>query len=134
MSNDLSPSSTGLRILVVEDVADSRELMADLLRETGPHSIELAESGDEGLLHLRTTAYDLIVTDIGLPGMTGLEMLDHAKEEGRLDGATVAVCSGNHSLRPQVVAQGGHYIPKPIDTDALPKTIAEHLSRTATGA
>jgi CheY-like chemotaxis protein len=99
----------------VEDHVDSRELLAELLRHAGPHRIEFAGSGEDGLLCLRSAAYDLLVTDIRLPGISGLDMLDHAAREGRLVGTEIVVCSANHWLRPQVIARGGRYIPKPVD-------------------
>jgi CheY-like chemotaxis protein len=109
------PTPRSLRILVVEDHVDSRELLAELLRHAGPHQIEFADSGEQGLLCLRSRVYDLLVTDIRLPGISGLEMIDHATREGRLVGTEIVVCSANHWLRPQVVARGGRYIPKPVD-------------------
>jgi CheY-like chemotaxis protein len=113
-------SSPRLRILVVEDDDDSRELMAGVLRRTGDHVIALANSGEEGLVHLRgDEAYDLIVTDIGLPGVSGLEMLDQAARDGCIDRTTVVVCSACTSLRPQALARGARCLAKPLDPQEI---------------
>jgi two-component system cell cycle response regulator CpdR len=109
-----------LRILVVEDDADSLDLMAELLRSTGDHTIALASSGEEGLELLRLdAAYDLIVTDIVLPGVSGLEMLQHASQDGHTAGATIVVCSADTDLEPEALAIGARWIPKPVHPNEI---------------
>ena len=83
-----------LHILVVEDNDDGRDLMVRLLQATGEHVIALAGNARDGLQCLRGATYDLLVTDVGLPDESGLEMLDRAKREGLLD-ETAVVVSGD---------------------------------------
>src|SRR5450432_2929260 len=105
-----------LRILVVEDDETSREMMTQLLSQFGNHAIEVAENAEDGLEHLRADpAYDLVFTDVGLPGMSGLEMVDLAVENGFIDPANVVVCSSHLVIAPEVIARGAQCIPKPID-------------------
>src|ERR1035438_3451437 len=106
-ADDLASSSRRLHILVVEDDEPSRELMAHVLSLTGDHSIEVAENAEDGLDHLRgDAAYDLVFTDVGLPGMSGLEMVDRAVSDGLISAAHVVVCSAYLSIREAVLARG----------------------------
>jgi CheY-like chemotaxis protein len=73
------PQSTGTRavrprrILLIDDDATVRRTMADLLQEVG-HSVVAAEGGAEGLAHLGENQVDLVITDLGMPAMTGWEV------------------------------------------------------------
>jgi len=61
------------RILLIDDDPTVRRTMADLLQEVG-HSVVVAEGGAEGLAHLGQGQVDLVITDLGMPGMTGWEV------------------------------------------------------------
>jgi CheY-like chemotaxis protein len=72
------PSTAGFvvrprRILLIDDDPTVRSTMAELLREVG-HSVIVAEGGAEGLAHLGQSQVDLVITDLGMPGMTGWEV------------------------------------------------------------
>ncbi len=108
-----------LHTLVVEDDDDSRALMATLLVVEGAHALALASRGEEGLARLRLDAYDLIVMDIALSGMSGLEMLDVAKSEGLIARTTLVICTAQERVRASVARRGAILMPKPIDANAL---------------
>ena len=62
-----------LRVLLVEDDEDNRELMAEVL-ETSGCDVVSASNGQEGLARLAEGGIDVVVTDVGMPGMGGLEL------------------------------------------------------------
>ncbi len=64
------------RVLVVDDDEDMRRLLSDLLHPAGCE-VFVAENGQEALEHITggTPALDLVVSDINMPGMSGLELL-----------------------------------------------------------
>lgn len=132
LSNPLN-SGKALHILVVEDDEDSRDMMVEFLRLIGGHSIEVAQTGEDGLRRLRSEpAVDVLFTDVGLPGMDGIEMLDHAVKEGLIAIEHVVICSAHMTPRFDPRASGAHCIPKPLDTNQIIKTvrtIAEEISR-----
>jgi DNA-binding response OmpR family regulator len=68
------------RILVVEDDQFLRELYDELLKEEG-YDIELAADGEEGLNKMSTGGYDLVLLDIMLPKIDGLEILRRLKDK-----------------------------------------------------
>jgi CheY-like chemotaxis protein len=122
-ATDDSPSSTRparLNVLVVEDDDDDRDLMASAVSHMDDCRVALAATGKAGLRHLRPEVYDVVVTDIGLPDISGIEMLDRAMAEGRLSGREVIIIvSGNVRLSPHVLARGWRFLPKPVDVERL---------------
>ena len=68
----------GRHILLVDDDRGLRHVLSSLLTEAG-HTVETAADGPEAVAHLDRAAYDIVVLDLGLPGMSGLEVLKHAR-------------------------------------------------------
>lgn len=66
------------RLLLIDDDVSVRSTMTDLLREVG-HSVTVAEGGAEGLAHLSQGGVDVVITDLGMPGMTGWEVARSVK-------------------------------------------------------
>jgi len=66
---DVSP-----RVLVVEDEENVRELLLTVLAENG-YRVEAVRTGEEGLRQLDSQLYDLVLLDLNLPGMHGLNVL-----------------------------------------------------------
>lgn len=64
------------RILIIEDEASLRKTLARILQQAG-FEVTTAESAEQGLDYLKTTNFDLVFTDLRLPGMAGLEALKH---------------------------------------------------------
>jgi len=65
---------THTRILVVDDDADMRALLADVLNDEG-YVVELVPNGAEALIRLRTESFAAIVLDKNMPGLSGLDLL-----------------------------------------------------------
>jgi PAS domain S-box-containing protein len=79
------------RILVVEDEDEVRELLKDILTEGG-HEVAFASDGQKGLALFQEKTFDLVFTDLGMPGMSGWEVAEQIK---RLSGETpVALITG----------------------------------------
>jgi DNA-binding response OmpR family regulator len=66
-------------VLIVDDDPSIRQIMEAIVRQTGMNPIALA-SGEEAIQLLRRTSVDIILLDVQLPGMTGLEVLRHVRE------------------------------------------------------
>lgn len=69
------------RILVVDDAKTMRDTLKDLLVPNGFDVIE-AGNGEQGLEMLSQHAVDLVISDLNMPGMDGLTMCKHIKEQG----------------------------------------------------
>ena len=67
------------RVLVVDDEENIREILAEILM-SGAHEVVTAADGAEALHKLRSGTFDLVFTDLGLPGMNGYEVASEIKK------------------------------------------------------
>jgi DNA-binding response OmpR family regulator len=84
-------SSRSLRILVVEDDGNIRRIMKDLLSMSG-HNVYVAADGETGLDYLQSDTFDLIITDLGLPGINGWD-LARASKRYQIDVPIISISS-----------------------------------------
>jgi len=121
------------RILIVEDSATMRSLLASSLEELEvPVKITEAESGFEALRLLPRFAFDLIVTDINMPDINGLELLSFVKSNDRYREIPLVVVSTEGSDRDRDKGLGlgaDHYLVKPFDPEALREVARDLLAR-----
>jgi len=117
------------RILVVEDEAGMRSLLATLLGAEG-YDVDTAESGEAALALLQDRDWDLLVTDLRMPGIDGLELLRRAR---RLHpDLAVIMVTGYATVENAVAAlrRGvDDYLTKPFDIHQLRRTVARTLRR-----
>jgi two-component system cell cycle response regulator DivK len=117
------------RILVVEDQADNRRILRDLLSSVGYEILE-AVTGDEGITLATTQHPDLILMDIQLPGMDGYEATRRIKADPELYhipiiAVTSYALSGDDA---QAFAAGcDSYVAKPFSPRALLAKVREYL-------
>jgi DNA-binding NtrC family response regulator len=114
-------------ILIVEDEPRMRRLLEISLGEDG-HSVHTAEDAERGLAYLRKEAVDLVVTDLKLPGMNGLEFLQEGK---RLNGALpfiVMTAYGSVETAVDAMKAGaGDYVLKPFTMAEMKLVINKEL-------
>jgi DNA-binding NtrC family response regulator len=84
---------TGSNIMVVDDVAGIRELLSEVLSGKG-FNVTSARDGRESLKYMRTKNFDLLITDINMPRLNGVELLKRMKAEGRKE-KVVVMTGGN---------------------------------------
>jgi CheY-like chemotaxis protein len=82
-----------LRMLVVDDNQDSARSMALLLRKVG-HEVELAFDGHAGLRQVEAHRPDIVLLDIGLPGLSGFEVAQRIRQQPALAGLGLVAVSG----------------------------------------
>jgi DNA-binding response OmpR family regulator len=108
-----------IRILIAEDDDSLREILQEFL--TNPQRvIEIYKNGEEALPALEKSMYDILVTDLVMPGVDGLQILREAK--GRYPDCVVIIITGYASLDTAIQAiRGGayDYIRKPFKLDEL---------------
>jgi CheY-like chemotaxis protein len=108
-------------ILVIEDYSDTRELLSALLRKQGYKVVE-AEDGVEGLLKASSIYPDLILMDLSLPEMDGVEAARRIHEQAKLSHIPIFVVSAylTDAVKDDVRAVGCvEVFPKPFDAISL---------------
>jgi len=116
-------------VLVVEDEALVRMLIVDVLDELGCHALEAA-TGTDGLRILQSPQrIDLLVTDIGLPGLNGRQLADAARE--RRPDLKILFMTGyaETALGRSFLGRGMEIIAKPFDMATLTKRVREIIER-----
>ena len=122
-------ADSAYRILVVDDELSMRELLEYMLGKKG-YQVICAANGKEALERVANDHYDLLLCDIRLGDMTGLEVLKASKKEH--PEATVIMISAFATTETAVEAmnQGAFdYVPKPFENKELLQTIANALER-----
>lgn len=120
-----SPSK-GLRILVVDDNHDAAEVLAMLLESTGIN-VRVANSGPAALAALPDYQPNVILMDIGMPGMNGYEVARRIREQPRYDNITMVALTGwgqEEDRRQSEDAGFDHHLTKPVDFKLLKELIA----------
>jgi two-component system chemotaxis response regulator CheY len=123
------------RILIVEDSATMRSLLVSTLEDLDvPVKVDEAESGFEALRILPRTDYDLIVTDINMPDINGLELVSFAKQNPKYASIPLIIVSTEGSERDRDKGLGlgaDAYLVKPFDPDSLRAVVKDLLARGA---
>jgi len=116
-------------ILIVDDVVANREMLADLLRVLG-FAIEEAADGKEALARVELMPPDLILMDIMMPVMDGLEATRRIRQLPNLQTVPIIAISASATVEDQqgsMVAGASAFMTKPIDQDSLLMQIANFL-------
>ncbi|MGR8934511.1 MAG: response regulator [Gammaproteobacteria bacterium] len=124
-------TETGLQVLVVDDNHDFAESIAMLLRMFG-HIVETAADGTEGLQAAQHFDADVIVLDIGLPGMDGYELAMRLRCAYADRPLLIIALSGYGRAEDKMRAAAAgidHYLVKPADTERLQDVIAAYRCR-----
>jgi adenylate cyclase len=119
------------RILVVDDNASNRGLLLRRLEREGHQALE-AKSGRQALAILDSEEVDLILLDLMMPDMNGLQVLERLKTHGRLRDIPVIMISGlqeTNSVIRCIEAGAEDYLPKPFDQVLLRARINACLER-----
>ncbi|HKR60619.1 MAG TPA: response regulator [Pyrinomonadaceae bacterium] len=116
------------RILVVDDDETIRDTLYELLSEE--HDCQTAQTAEQALARLEVEEYDLVLTDISMPGLSGLELLGQVRQ--KYPNTPVIIVSG---IADQEHAQGllrlgaFEYMLKPFRLEVLEKSVKRALDR-----
>lgn len=125
-------ASAGGRVLVVDDHAQARESVAFTLRQAG-HVVQSVSSAVEGLKQLEREAFDVIVTDLKMPGMTGLEFLAELKRRRVPSQVIMVTAYATVATAVDAMRQGAFdFLEKPFGAEELEELVVRALRRSRT--
>ncbi len=129
IEREQGPMDQQIRVLVVDDDEPHAEAVAESLERVGYECV-VATSGREGLRLIEEQDFDIVITDLIMDGVGGLEVLAKAKRE--LPDAEVVILTGHSTIKTAVTAmQAGAstYLTKPLDINEL-RTVADKASQS----
>ncbi|WP_426344807.1 ATP-binding protein [Pseudoduganella sp. R-32] len=126
----------GLKVLLVDDEADARELISRILRDCNCE-VQPAANAAEAVALARASRYDLLVSDIGMPDVDGFELLSRIRALGPARGGALPAIALTAFARPEdrlTALESGFldHVPKPIEPSELVATIERvcHASKS----
>lgn len=112
-------------ILVVEDDDDLGEAITYVLKEAG-FETELIQDGPNALQRIRQHTPDLVLLDMHLPGMSGLEILDHVRADARLAHLHVMVTTADLTMAKAAEGKADAIFTKPYSVTELLNSVAKY--------
>jgi len=117
------------KILVVDDQLGVRRLLFETFREE-QHEVEMAADGEEAILLLKAFKPDLILMDMKMPGMSGIETLGQIRALDHQVGVIMMTAYGDAQNMEQAKDLGIlHYLGKPFDLFELRERVREILTK-----
>jgi DNA-binding NtrC family response regulator len=118
-----------VEILVVDDEVNIRSALVTILEKRG-HRVSAVGSGEEAWAILRDTSVDLILTDLKMPGMGGIELLRKVKDDYPDTEVVVMTAYGSVETAVEAMRLGAYdYVTKPIEKDRFPVVVEKALER-----
>jgi len=117
------------RILVVDDEPNARAALAEILREEG-YTVDVAADGFKGLARAEEFGPDLVLTDLKMPGMDGVELLRKLRHHDPELPVVIMTAFGAVETAVSAMREGAaDYLTKPLNTDELVVVIERALER-----
>ena len=105
-----------MRVLIVEDEERLAQNVASTLRDNALCAVDIAPDGEEGLFMARSTPYDLLVLDLMLPKLTGLQVLRSLRSDGRNSPVLILTARDEKEIVVKLLNAGADdYLTKPFD-------------------
>jgi len=124
---DRPSNHSKVRILIVDDEPSMREMLRIVLRRDG-YDVQLADSGREAITQLRQNNFDLLLSDIKMPDVSGVDVLRVAKEINRDVVAFMMTAYASTSTAVEAMRLGAvDYFTKPFSMDELRLKIRQHF-------
>ncbi|HEV8379068.1 MAG TPA: ATP-binding protein, partial [Tepidisphaeraceae bacterium] len=112
----------GLRVLVVEDHADTAKILKQLLAASG-HAVKTAATAAIALALASEQVFDLVISDLGLPDMTGYELMKQMKERHGTKGIAISGYGTEEDIRKSEQAGFSEHLVKPVNFAQLQQAI-----------
>lgn len=117
-------------VLIVEDDLRQRQLTATILEEEG-YLVDTAANGEAALDRVKTSQYDVILTDVKMPRLDGISLLNRIQSLGVTTSIIIMTAYGSISSAVEAMREGAfYYLTKPVDTDQLLPLVQRAAEKT----
>ncbi len=124
-------TATGQKILVVDDEDKMRRVLEIMLQRMG-YQISVAENGEQALEQCQLDAFDLVISDLRMPGIDGAALLERLRGAGNAVPFIVVTAHGSIESAVAAMKKGASdYILRPFDIDTLKLSIDRVFCRRA---
>ena len=117
-SNGKAETDRNLRLLIVDDDADTRRILSRLLSKCG-HEVVTAEGAQRALQSIQNSRFDALISDIGLPDSSGYELIRMAKQRQCLKGIALSGYGTEEDVRRSIEAGFDYHLTKPVTFQEL---------------
>jgi DNA-binding NtrC family response regulator len=124
----LKDNNSMIRILIVEDDEEMRSLLQDFIEEEG-YKADFAQNGFIALSKVAQEPFDLVITDIRMPGLTGLDIIPGIKKLQPAAYIVAITAFGSEEVYRRSIAKGASaYLEKPLRFNELRALVHEAVS------
>ena len=125
----MSDEANKYRVLIVDDEESMRDFLSIMLHREG-YQVDTAVDGAQAVVHLRDHSYDLVISDIKMPRMTGLELLAHIKDRTPETVVLMVTAFSSTDEAVEAMKQGAYdYITKPFKNEEIRLIVKNALER-----
>jgi diguanylate cyclase (GGDEF)-like protein len=131
LTGGIGPADGGMsaKILVVDDSRHMRDFLADTVLRPAGYTVLTAPEGRAGLRLAQEQQPDLIIADLQMPGLSGLELKQALAAAGSTTPVILVTAEGSENIASQATLAGvAYYLPKPVDTDVMLSAIGQALT------
>jgi len=116
------------KILVVDDEPLMQEFLMETLERHHPYEVDLAENGKEALKKIRNDSFQLIISDIRMPDISGMDLLNRIKKIDSSCGVILITAYGTVQMAVQAMKQGAFdFITKPLNVDQIEMIVDKYF-------
>ena len=124
------PAARSLAVLVVDDQQSMRAMARQILKQVGVIDVSLAASGEAALEQMMSRKFDVVISDLNMPGLSGAELAQKIKAHPVLKSIPVFLATSN-VYRDQANDAVDHFIAKPFVVGELREALESQLGKLA---
>jgi DNA-binding response OmpR family regulator len=117
-----------MKLLLVDDDAFLRDMYATKFGEVG-HEVDVAESGEQALKKIREKTYDVVLTDVIMPGMSGFDLLKHIKTEKLGGDPHVIMLTNQNEDQEKISALDAGAVGYIVKAERIPSEVVEEVNK-----
>lgn len=121
------PAAKSLKILVVDDQQSMRGMARQCLKKLGVLNVSLAASGDQALEVMSQSKFDAVISDLNMPGLSGVELAQKIKGHPALKGIPVFLATSDAYRDRAADDTVDHFVAKPFSVNDVREAIETHL-------